>query len=134
MAGYSPKPLAGKLGIKPGHRVLIRNAPKGYDRTLGALPAGVTLVKRLAKELDVIQAFVDAPAAVAPEIATLKPCLAKSGMLWMSWAKKASPLFNGVTETMVRAAALEVGLVDVKVCAVDDDWSGLKLVYRLKDR
>lgn len=133
MAGYSQKSLAGKLGIKEGQRVFFHNSPKGYDKTLGILP-DVKKLKSLAGKLDFVQAFVDEPKALAPTFKKVKPFLEKDGMLWISWSKKSSPLFAGVTEDAVRAEGLAAGLVDVKVCAVDDDWSGLKFVYRLKDR
>jgi hypothetical protein len=129
MAGYSGKPLAKKLGLKEGVRAHVENPPAGYAKTLGtALP------RREEGELDFIQAFVTSEAELRDTLPAMRERLAKTGMLWISWAKKSSPLFAGVTEDKVRALALEDGLVDVKVCAVDEDWSALKLVYRLKDR
>ena len=129
MAGYSGKPLAKKLGLKEDQRAHVENPPGGYARTLGtALP------RRAEGELDFIQAFVRSEAELRDTLPAMKERLAKTGMLWISWAKKTSPLFAGVTEDKVRALALEAGLVDVKVCAIDADWSGLKLVYRLSDR
>jgi hypothetical protein len=129
MAGYSGKPLAEKLGLKPGARVHFHRPPKDYARTLGA-PAPSTPKG----EVDFVQAFVTGEADLRKTLPAMKKRLAGDGMLWISWAKKTSPLFSGVTEDTVRACALANGLVDVKVCAVDDDWSGLKLVYRKKDR
>lgn len=128
-SGYSGKPLAQKLGLKPGARAHFHRPPAGYARTLG-VPAG----PGPSGPLDFIQAFVTDEQNLHKTLPAMKKRLAPDGMLWISWAKKASPLFSGVTEDTVRAAALEHGLVDVKVCAVDEDWSGLKLVYRLKDR
>lgn len=129
MAGYSGKPLARKLGLTPGMRALFRNPPRGYPKLLGA-PLG----KASGDRLDFIQAFVGDERDLRECLPALKKKLSPAGMLWVSWAKKTSPLFSGVTEDTVRAVALAAGLVDVKVCAVDDDWSGLKLVYRRKDR
>ncbi|HEX7899256.1 MAG TPA: DUF3052 domain-containing protein [Planctomycetota bacterium] len=129
MAGYSGTPLAKKLGLKAGLRSHVENPPAGYAKTLGT-----SLPRRDEGELDFIQAFVRDEAELRALMPAMKERLAKTGMLWISWAKKTSKLFAGVTEDKVRALALENGLVDVKVCAVDDDWSGLKLVYRLKDR
>lgn len=127
MAGYSKKPLAEKLGLKG--RAHIENPPKNYAKTLGT-----SLPRRDEGELDFIQAFVRDEAELRATLPAMKKRLSKTGQLWISWAKKTSPLFTDVTEDKVRALALQNGLVDVKVCAVDDDWSGLKLVYRTKDR
>ena len=133
-AGYSGKPLVAKLGIKPGASVLILHAPKGYAKTLGPLPPDVTVVQAPRPGLDFIQFFATGRAALERSFAALAKALAPAGMLWISWPKKASGVATDLTEDVVRKAALANGLVDVKVCAVDDTWSGLKLVRRLKDR
>jgi molybdopterin converting factor small subunit len=132
-AGYSGTPLVKKLGLKPGMRALFVAAPEGYEATLGPIP-DVRVLKRAADNLDFIQCFVPDRRALDRGLARLLPRLAPDGMLWVSWPKKSSALFRDLTEDGIRAAALAAGVVDVKVCAVDDDWSGLKLVYRLKDR
>ncbi|MGD0993463.1 MAG: DUF3052 domain-containing protein [Gemmatimonadales bacterium] len=134
MAGYSKRSLVDKLGIKPGASVLILEAPKGYANTLGPLPTGVAVAKALKAHLTFIHLFVTKRADLERRFAALQKALAPAGMLWISWPKKASGVPTDVTEDVVREVALARGLVDVKVCAVDDTWSGLKLVRRLKDR
>jgi hypothetical protein len=134
MAGYSKRSLVDKLGIKPGASVLILEAPKGHDKTLGTLPEGVTFAKAPKPGLDFIHLFTTKRADLERRFAALQKALAPAGMLWVSWPKKASGVATDITEDVVREVALARGLVDVKVCAVDDTWSGLKLVRRLKDR
>lgn len=135
--GYSGTPLIKKLGIKPGMAVCILGAPAHYAELLGPLPDAITLSKRLKsadKNLDFIHFFTKRKAAFESQFAQLKAQLAKDGMLWVSWPKKASQVQTDMTEDVVRDYALSHGLVDVKVAAIDEVWSGLKLVYRLKDR
>jgi hypothetical protein len=134
MAGYSKRSLVDKLGIKPGASVLILEAPKGYAKTLGPLPKDVAVAKAPHPGLDFIHLFVTKRADLERRFVALREALAPAGMLWVSWPKKASGVPTDVTEDVVREVALAKGLVDVKVCAVDDTWSGLKLVRRLKDR
>ena len=134
MAGYSAKSLVVKLGIKAGTRLLILAPPAGYARTLGVLPKGAVVAKALRGRFDFIQLFVDKRADLERRLAALARALEPAGMLWVSWPKKASGVPTDVTENVVRDVALAGGLVDVKVCAVDDTWSGLKLVRRVKDR
>jgi hypothetical protein len=134
MAGYSGTPLVKKLGVRPGARLHIVGAPADYARTLGELPEGVVEVKALKAPLDFIQFFTTSRKALESKFSALAKSLAPAGMLWISWPKKASKVETDVTEDVVRGIALKGGLVDVKVCAVDDVWSGLKLVRRLKDR
>lgn len=134
MAGYSGKPLVAKLGIKPGASVLILDAPKGYAKTLGPLPPGVVVAKAPRDGLDFVHLFTAERAALERRFPALAKALAPAGMLWVSWPKKASDVATDLTEDVVRKVALANHLVDVKVCAVDDTWSGLKLVRRLKDR
>ena len=134
MAGYSGKPLVEKLGIKAGASVAIVNAPKGYDRILGGLPSGVTRKGNAGGPLDFIQFFTREKRALERRFAALARALAPAGMLWISWPKKASGVATDLTEDVIRVIGLAHGLVDVKVAAVDDVWSGLKFVRRLKDR
>jgi hypothetical protein len=134
MAGYSRKSLADKLGIKPGKKLHLANAPDGYGRTLGALPAGVTILKALQSQCDFIQFFTKEKSELKAAFPKLKKSLATDGILWISWPKGASKIKTDVNENVVREIGLDCGLVDVKVCAVDEVWSGLKFVYRVKDR
>jgi hypothetical protein len=129
-SGYSSRSLVEKLGIKPGTRIAVLGAPRGYRATLGRLPTGVTVRTVARGPLSVIQYFVTRRARLEGRLATLLRALAPGGALWISWPKRASGVVTDLTEDTVRAAALRRGLVDVKVCAVDETWSGLKLVRR----
>lgn len=131
MAGYSGTPLVKKLGIKPGMRCATVSAPPHYADLLGPLPDGATLTSRVPKEAAFIHAFFESTAALLARLPALERALAQDGALWISWRKGK---VTDLGEDAVRAAALAIGLVDVKVCAVDDAWSGLKLVRRLADR
>lgn len=133
-AGYSGKPLVEKLGIKPGASVAILNAPAGYARTLGKLPPRLTRRDTARGPLDFVQFFTAEKPALERAFPALARALAPAGMLWISWPKKASGVPTDLTEDVVRAVGLAHGLVDVKVAAVDDVWSGLKFVRRLTDR
>jgi len=133
-AGYSGKPLPKKLGIPLMGRVLIVGAPENFMELIEPLSPGVTLSKRASGEHAYIHLFAAQRKRLASELARLAPYLRKDGMLWVSWPKKSSGVASDVTEDVVREIALPMGLVDVKVCAVDEVWSGLKLVYRLKNR
>ena len=132
-AGYSGTPLPRKLGIKPGMRAAAVKAPKQYTKLLGPLE-GVRIGSRLIPDLDFIHAFFRSADDLAGAFPRLRKALATNGALWISWPKKTSPLAGDIDEGRVRAIGLANGLVDVKVCAVDDDWSGLKFVRRLADR
>lgn len=135
MAGYSGKLLAEKLGIKIGDTVFVVQPPVGYRSLIVPLPAGIQIVTRApAKPVSFVHVFVKQKSSLEKQLKTLKTKITKDGMIWVSWPKKASGVKTDVTENDVRNTALAIGLVDVKVCAVDDTWSGLKLVYRLKDR
>ncbi|HLW52067.1 MAG TPA: DUF3052 domain-containing protein [Candidatus Angelobacter sp.] len=134
MAGYSGTPLVQKIGIKAGHRLLLRNDPPGFLGDLGRLPEGVAPTDRLASKANVAVYFTDKLAALEKDFAALARAIEPDGMLWVAWPKKASGKPTDLTEDVVRRVALERGLVDVKVCAIDETWSGLKLVVRLKDR
>lgn len=132
-AGYSGTPLLAKLGIRAGMRVAFLDAPAGYRQQLGSLPAGVQELARPGRDMDFVHWFVHRPGGLR-RFAALAGTLAPTGMLWTSWTKKASPLYAGFGDAEVRAAGLATGLVDVKVCAVDEDWSGLKFVVRKEHR
>ena len=133
MAGYSGKPLVAKLGIKPGSTIAILGAPRGYDRLLGRLPE-VRRRTPATGRLDFVQFFTTEKHELERRFATLARSLTPAGMLWISWPKKASGVPTDLTEDRVREIGLEAGLVDNKVCAVDETWSGLRFVFRLKDR
>ena len=134
MAGYSGRSLVEKLGIKPRTRIAIVDPPRGYRVTLGKLPDGVTVSANLRGTLPFIQCFVVSRDMLESRLPALLRALEPAGALWISWPKKASGVPTDVTEDVVRAVALPTGLVDVKVAAVDDVWSGLKLVRRLRNR
>jgi hypothetical protein len=134
MPGYSGTPLARKLGLKEGQRVALHGAPTGFRGVLEPIPPGIRWQTELRGPLDCIILF--APAAAALE-ATFRPAaesLTPAGMLWVAWPKKAAKIPTDLTEDRVRDYGLSAGLVDVKVCAVTEVWSGLKFVRRLKDR
>jgi len=134
MAGYSKRSLVDKLGIKEGFRIAIVNSPASYRATLGALPSDVTVDKRPGKGMDLIHCFVNNKREATSTISALKNHISPRGALWVSWPKGSSGVKTDLNENVIREIGLKAGLVDVKVCAVDDTWSGLKLVYRLKDR
>lgn len=134
MAGYSGTPLVKKLGIKPGFSVRLINSPRGYEKTLGELPDDVRLLSRLTKDISFIQLFAGKRSELDKHLGKAKKALSKSGMLWVSWPKKSSSVATDIDENYVRKTGLKAGLVDVKICAVDDIWSGLKFVFRLRDR
>ena len=134
MAGYSSTPLPKKLGIKEGSRVGLVNAPKNFRDELGELPDGVEFVKRLTDSLDIIIFFVLSERELAIDFARLAGKLKKNGMIWIAWPKKSSGVKTDLSFEPVQRIGLDAGLVDVKICAIDETWSGLKFVYRLKDR
>lgn len=134
MAGYSGTPLVKKLGIKPGALLYVIEPPVEYFKWLGALPDGVSVKSKLAGELDFIHLFVKDRKTFQQFFLKSKKFLKKDGMLWVSWPKKSSKVPTDLDENNIRDFGLKEGLVDVKVCAVDDTWSGLKFVIRVKDR
>jgi len=134
MVGYSKRSLAEKLGIKEGFRVAVLNPPENYTLILGALPAGVTVDDRGGTGMDLIHCFVMSTGEAASAISALKDNISSCGALWVSWPKASSGVKTDLNENVIREIGLKSGLVDVKVCAVDETWSGLKFVYRLKDR
>ena len=134
MAGYSGKALVQKIGLKPGHRLALAGEPDGFIKELAPLPEGVAVVSGGRTPLDCVILFADEARTLESRIARWTPRLAPAGMLWIAWPKKASKVATDVTEGFVRNTGLAAGLVDVKICAVNDIWSGLKFVRRLKDR
>ena len=134
MAGYSSTPLPKKLGIKENSRVAFVNAPRGFQNYLGPLPAGAEVTARLTKPLDIVLLFVTSERALAKDFAKLSAKLATNGMIWVAWPKKSSGVTTDLAFERVQRIGLDAGLVDVKICAIDDTWSGLKFVFRLKDR
>lgn len=136
MAGYSGTPLVQKLGIKEGHRVALLGAPAGFEGTLGALPNGVKVGAEVRDKasIDVAVLFVKSRADLENRFVKVASGLKPAGGLWVAWPKKASGVPTDMNENVVRDVALPRGLVDNKVCAIDDVWSGLRLVYRLENR
>ena len=134
MAGYSGTPLHAKLGIKPGSLVLAVHAPADYSALLQPLPDGVRFGTRLTEATDIVHVFSRERAELGRLLTAYRAKLKPTGTVWVSWPKKASHVATDVTEDLIRAAALPLGLVDTKVCAVDDVWSGLKLVIRREHR
>jgi hypothetical protein len=132
MAGYSGTPLPRKLGIKPGHRLLLLGAPDGF--ALEGLPEDVRVVRRASGEADVILSFETSRAALERRMAKLRGHMTPACGLWIAWPKRASRMPTDLTEDVVREIALDHRLVDNKVAAVDETWSGLRLVIRLRDR
>jgi Protein of unknown function (DUF3052) len=130
MAGYSGTPLAKKLGIKPGSRVVVEGAPMAYEQLLAPLPEGVCVQSAADSLTDVVHLFTTSKADLAAALQRTMQHLRPDAALWVSWPKKASGVPTDITEDTIRDLALPLGLVDIKVCAVDDVWSGLKLVLR----
>ncbi|HKE20009.1 MAG TPA: hypothetical protein VKB80_34280 [Kofleriaceae bacterium] len=134
MAGYSGTPLVRKLGIKPGHRVALVSAPSGFESQLEGLPDRVAITRHARGTADIILLFADRSASLGSRFASLAKHLDQAGGLWVAWPKKASGRSTDLTEDVVREIGLANGLVDNKVCAVDEVWSGLRFVVRLVDR
>jgi hypothetical protein len=134
VAGYSGTPLVKKLGIEEEHRVALLDAPDHLDQLLGDLPPGVTVLRSARAPLDVVVWFVTERRILERRLPELAQRLDRAGGLWICWPKKASGVATDVTENVARDAALALGLVDNKVCAIDETWSGLRIVYRLRDR
>ncbi len=134
MAGYSGTPLLQKLGIRPGHRISTANAPGDFVPMVGALPDGAGFVGSSAKDVDIIVSFESSLGSFQKRLPSLAKRIKADGMIWIAWPKKASGVVTDISEDLVRNAALAHGLVDTKVCAIDDTWSGLKLVIRKENR
>ena len=129
-AGYSGTPLAKKLGILAGSHVATRHAPASYGGLLEPLPDGVVFDAKVAATTDVVHVFADRRCVLEKELETLRRSIRSDGSVWVSWPKKASKVPTDITEDTIREVALPLGFVDVKVCAVSEVWSGLKLVIR----
>ena len=130
MAGYSGTPLAKKLGIKEAFTVFAVNAPAGYRKALEPLPADVRFTTKVSSGVDLAHLFATKRGELQRSLASYRRTLGPEATVWVSWPKKASGIPTEVTEDTIRELALPLGFVDVKVCAVDDVWSGLKLVVR----
>ena len=134
MAGYSGTPLAKKLGIDVGSRIYLSDAPKNYLTLVAPLPEGIRVVRKIDGETDIVHIFSTERAHLAAALrATLKR-IKPDGTIWVSWPKKSSKVSTDITENTIREVALPMGLVDIKVCAVDEVWPGLKLVVRKENR
>jgi hypothetical protein len=129
MAGYSGTPLLKKLGIKEGHRVALRNPPKVLPTELASL-----VCSRAARDLDVVLLFAPSLAALKSGFAAVAPSIHTDGMVWVAWPKKTSGIATDLNENMIRDFVLKTPFVDVKVCAIDETWSGLKFVIRKEQR
>ena len=134
MAGYSGTPLVTKLGIKEGSRIALVGAPDGFRGELEGLPDGVSFVTSVQGQLDFIMFFATTRSELLRNFSRLAIKLKPTGMLWIAWPKKASGVATDLSDSVVRETGLNAGLVDVKVCAVNEIWSGLKFVIRVKDR
>ena len=134
MVGYSGTPLAKKLGIGIGSRIFLADAPKHYMKLVAPLPEGVRVVRKIDGETDIVHIFSTERARLTAALQRSLNRLKQDGMIWVSWPKKSSKVPTDITEDTIREVALPMGLVDVKVCAVDEVWSGLKLVVRRKNR
>jgi len=129
-AGYSGTPLARKLGIAEGSRVMIKGGPRGYAELLKPIPEGTVFQKKVSLRTDVVHVFTHRRASLSADLAKLRKTIRDDAAVWVSWPKKASGMETDVTEDTIRELALPLGFVDVKVCAIDETWSGLKLVIR----
>lgn len=134
MVGYSGTPLVKKLGIKANFRLYAKNPPENYAGLIAPLPENVKILRRLTRDLDMIHFFTKSRAELAANMPIYMKRIKQDGMIWVSWPKKASKVPTDVTEDVIREIILPLGLVDVKVCAVDATWSGLKLVIRKENR
>lgn len=134
MAGYSKRSLADKLGIKKGFKTAVLNPPKNYFELLSPLPKTVHFLRKPSRGMNLIHFFTGSRSEYEKKLVRLKKTLLQDGALWVSWPKAASKVPTDMTENVVRGFALKNGLVDIKVCAVNDVWSGLKLVIPVKDR
>jgi hypothetical protein len=134
MAGYSGTPLAKKLGLKGGSRIFLLNAPGNYLQLVSPLPEGVQVAPQITSHTDVIHIFSTKKEELSQALHTCLEKMRPNGMIWVSWPKKSSKVPTDITEDTIREVALPLGLVDIKVCAVDDVWSGLKLVIRKEKR
>ena len=128
MAGYSGRSVVQKLGIKPGFRIFVAGAPADYASITGKLPARVTIVPRLTGAIDMVHLFAANAAGLGDKLRRYRTAIKPDGMVWVSWPKKSSGVTTDLSDIVLRDTALPLGLVDIKVCAVDQTWSGLKFV------
>jgi hypothetical protein len=128
MAGHSGKPLTQKLGIMPGFRIFVTGNLAAYGDIVGGLPLGATIVARPAAPLDMVHLFAVEAKVLDKKLRNCREAITPEGMIWISWPKKSSGIASDLSDVVVRGIALPLGLVDVKVCAIDDTWSGLKFV------
>jgi hypothetical protein len=134
MAGYSGTPLAQKLGIKAGQNVVMIGAPTGYQKLLSPLPEKVSFSTEIKNDATFVHLFVSDRKTMERELKRLRKLIADNGILWVSWPKKSSGVKTDITEDVIREVCLPLGFVDIKVCAVDETWSGLKLMIRRENR
>jgi len=134
VAGYSGKPLSQKLGLKPGFRIFVAGAPADYRKIVGEWPEGATIALRASAPLDVVHVFAAEARGLSAKLSRYRKAIAPDGMIWVSWPKKASGVATDLSDVVVRDLALPLGLVDIKVCAIDDIWSGLKFVIQKRQR
>jgi len=134
MAGYSGTPLAKKLGIKPGMRVVAIDAPAHYAMLLGPMPEGAKIVTAPGTAPEFVHVFTTSRAMMAKHLRLFRRSIAQTGTVWLSWPKKSAKVATDITEDVIREVALPMEFVDVKVCAIDETWSGLKLVIRTEAR
>ena len=134
MSGYSGTPLAQKLGIRAGCRLSLHAAPENYPALVAPLPAGVQMVPRVDADTDIVHVFATRRVQLGKLLHALRPIMRADAVIWVSWPKRASGVSTDITEDVIRELALPIGLVDIKVCAVDETWSGLKLVIRKVQR
>jgi hypothetical protein len=130
MSGYSGAPLAKKLGIKPGSRLLLIGAPDQYISLLAPLPEGVQFEQQLTEATDIVQIFSTQRIQLEQLLESFRATLKPTGAVWVSWPKKSARVPTDITEDIIRDIALPLGFVDIKICAVNEVWSGLKLVIR----
>ena len=134
MAGYSGTPLVGKLGLRPNEKIIALNPPANYAQLLASLPEGAAITNRVTARARFVHLFVTRRADLAKRLTALRAKLDDAGILWVSWPKKSAKVATDITEDTIREVALPLGFVDVKVCAVDETWSGLKLMIRRANR
>lgn len=134
MAGYSGTPLVKKLGIKDGNKIFLANAPSDYLKLVSPLPEGVKVLSRISSGTDMVHIFSTKKHHLNKTLRATLPKLKQDGIIWVSWPKKSAKVPTDITEDTIREVAFPLGLVDIKVCAVDDTWSGLKLVIRKEPR
>jgi len=133
-SGYSGTPLAKKLGIKEKSVLVLVNPPEDFGELLSPLPDGVAIESSAKASADIVHLFTNSRDELARDLAKYKQVIKQDGSIWVSWYKKAAKLPTEITEDVIRDVALPLGLVDIKVCAVDEKWSGLKLVIRRANR